>query len=266
MPAPTYLAKGTFMQAVHTYFKRFVFSCMWMNSISIQRIFLTYLVPTIFLLHLDFIRCDFETDYCDWHTTQSGDFRWERHTADSLEAAEVDGPPADHDGEKDKYFVYSNGGGTPASRLSEDVASIESQGFNVDEHPVECLRFYYYLKVSLSYGIRYVGRQKECLKIGPLPASFFVIIFFCIRWIVNKICRLLDLNRRSLVSDLTALPTVPQPPSPFFQKECLSCLIIAQHNFCIASSKSSLSSLRFKSYKASIIFESFNTALSLKQH
>ena len=44
-----------------------------------------------------------------------------------------------------------------------------------------------------------------------IPGLFFFIFVFSIQSIVNKICRSLDSNRGSLVLEVTALPTEPQP-------------------------------------------------------
>ena len=57
-------------------------------------------------------------------------------------------------------------------------------------------------------------------KIVPFPASFFFFsffLYFClfstvlIQLIENQICWWLDSNRGTVVSEVTALPTVPQP-------------------------------------------------------
>ena len=56
--------------------------------------------------------------------------------------------------------------------------------------------------------------QTLCLVffIWAYPGLFFIIFVFSMlfNWQIN-FCRCLDLNRRSLVSEVTALPTVPQP-------------------------------------------------------
>ena len=60
-----------------------------------------------------------------------------------------------------------------------------------------------------------------------IPGLFFFIFVFSKQLIVNKICRWLDLNHRSLVSEVNALPTEPQPLPNFmiFYMSVFVCVI-----------------------------------------
>ena len=61
----------------------------------------------------------------------------------------------------------------------------------------------------------FITRWIHLLKNGPFPATFFLIFVFSTQLTENKcsikVCRWLDLNRGSLVSEATALPAKPQP-------------------------------------------------------
>ena len=54
--------------------------------------------------------CDFETDYCSWHTEAGADsseqFVWERTTGSAQD--NVNGPEENHDGKKDSRKTISN--------------------------------------------------------------------------------------------------------------------------------------------------------------
>ena len=101
----------------------------------------------------DEIKCEFETDFCDWsslHTALSPEFKYRRETAKGIQDAGYEGPPDDHEGRNDKYFVYARGEGDAKSGLTAGEVALESPAFSQPEHPVECLEFYYYLKVNSS--------------------------------------------------------------------------------------------------------------------
>ena len=111
----------------------------------------------------DFIRCEFDADLCHWTVEKAPEtetFFWDRVNAEILEANETDGPHADHFDDPTGYFAFVSAHAIQRIRNIEPVQLREiepgttlmrSPVFSRQEHPVECLEFFYFLMVLLVF-------------------------------------------------------------------------------------------------------------------
>ena len=120
-----------------------MFDCKTLNLQSFDKC-----TEMVFLRSSDFIRCEFEEDFCHWtvHASQETPaFSWTRQTADSILGQEIDGPRSDHDGKSDKFFAFVSG--TSQREVASGTTLMFSPDFISQEHPEECLEFWFYIKV-----------------------------------------------------------------------------------------------------------------------
>jgi hypothetical protein len=117
-----------------------------------------------------YIRCEFETDYCQWEvetSAESQNFAWSRMNAEGLEELAIQGPPYDHDQFRNHFFVLAsanentkqiltsselvNTGSKPvlAGGLPYRTTLLQSPFLKSQEHPDECLEFWFFLQVNI---------------------------------------------------------------------------------------------------------------------
>ena len=99
----------------------------------------------IFIILAD-ILCDFEIDKCKWSIkTQGVVFQWVRKNGNQLTADAINGPFADYDGKEDKFFMIASRG--EDSGGANEITSIISPEFKVNEHVLECFGFWFQMGV-----------------------------------------------------------------------------------------------------------------------
>ena len=141
----------------------------------------------------EFIRCEFEEseNFCHWqvkHSEVSPNFNWTRQTGESIAILEIPGPAFDHDEKKDMFFVFVSASqalepmafNQPDQYSQESGATIMASPFLISqEHPEECLEFWFYLEVlaKLIYTAtkNTVGAKQYGLK--PKMQSWYLIIY-----------------------------------------------------------------------------------------
>ena len=103
--------------------------------------------------------CSWEVEYSD----ESKDFVWSRQNAEGLEELTIQGPPFDHDQLRNHFFVFASAeepvltgseqnktGWEPALNggLPYKATLLKSPFLMSQEHPQECMEFWFFLQVN----------------------------------------------------------------------------------------------------------------------
>ena len=102
----------------------------------------------------DLIQCSFQEDTCHWQEKPNNKYKWDRRTASQLDGEA--GPDGDLYGERDTFFMLSL---DKEGANQGDSAILISPNFIIEEHPVECFRFWFQYDVSEHF------RRRTCQKI-----------------------------------------------------------------------------------------------------
>lgn len=102
------------------------------------------------------ISCEFTEDLCNWEaesTDTEGHFIWSRKTATELAQEGASGPPKDHLDDENGYFMVVS---AEHDLQAEPYRTRLLSPFLVgQDHPIECLEFWFSRAVSQSIIIRF---------------------------------------------------------------------------------------------------------------
>ena len=110
-------------------------------------------------------------DYCSWEVAaseESPNFSWSRQNAEGLGELAIQGPPFDHDELRNHFFIFASGNeqvnrvltgseqiilgltgldANSAVGLPYRTTLLKSPSLMSQEHPQECLEFWFFLQV-----------------------------------------------------------------------------------------------------------------------
>jgi len=90
------------------------------------------------------IKCDFETDLCDWNAEGEEKFLLSRENPASLQILGLEGPEYDFEGDPEKYFAHVS-----AFDLEvEKKTTLKSVEISTQIHPVKCIKFWFQILVN----------------------------------------------------------------------------------------------------------------------
>ena len=96
-------------------------------------------------MYFSAIQCDFEADFCGYELTGEEGFAFVREKGASFNS-DTDGPLADSTGSREHFFAYIT---ARTSQREAEIATIEMPMIHGANHEVECLSFWFTIKVSL---------------------------------------------------------------------------------------------------------------------
>jgi hypothetical protein len=92
------------------------------------------------------IFCDFETDFCGYELTGEEGFAFVREVGQNFNSI-TDGPLSDSTGSRERSFAYIT---ARTSKREGEIATIEMPMIHGANHEVECLSFWFSIKVEKS--------------------------------------------------------------------------------------------------------------------
>jgi hypothetical protein len=114
-----------------------------LSSLSLlSHLYLILLKKFIFCFSAIF--CDFETDFCGYELTGEEGFAFVREVGQNFNSI-TDGPLSDSTGSRERSFAYIT---ARTSKREGEIATIEMPMIHGANHEVECLSFWFSIKVK----------------------------------------------------------------------------------------------------------------------
>ena len=93
------------------------------------------------------VLCTFQDNVCDWENKSDGPYKWERLNANKLIEDGNPGPAGDLNNDATKNFMIASDARGGDSKPG-DKAWLKSPKFHIEQHPLECLSFWFQFGVS----------------------------------------------------------------------------------------------------------------------
>jgi hypothetical protein len=117
------------------------------------------------------LQCDFEADFCGYELTGEEQFAFAREAGKNFNNIN-DGPLADSAGSREHFFAYIT---ARTSQRQGEIATIEMPMIHGANHEVECLSFWFSIKV-----IRQTAQYQDLWNTESLPGDVtkgFILFF-----------------------------------------------------------------------------------------
>lgn len=75
-------------------------------------------------------------------------YQWFHYTSELLEGSSIPGPPSDHSGKKDTFYMMASDYTGADSKPADATTTLLSPNLIGSEHPVECFGFWFYFGVG----------------------------------------------------------------------------------------------------------------------